>query len=159
MRKLINRSNKTSKNRHLSQFSAKYLKYFRCRLSPSHSCLRGRAGSTTSCVSARPSWNSSARKTSSRTTLTSWTTLEKWSSSWWTSTARPRGPTIFPGERRNSEQTLCLKSSTQPTSGLRYFNLISVPFSLSKIFSPAYRCPHNRQRFSLGEKKYLLACW
>lgn len=38
------------------------------------SCLSGRAGSTTNCASERLSWSSSARRTSSRTTSTSWTT-------------------------------------------------------------------------------------
>lgn len=38
------------------------------------SCLSGRAGSTTNCASGRPSWSSSARRTSSRTTSTSWIT-------------------------------------------------------------------------------------
>lgn len=48
----------------------------------SHSCLSGRAGSTTNCVSAKPSWSNSAKRTYSRTTLMSWTTPAKWSSSW-----------------------------------------------------------------------------
>lgn len=72
----------------------------------SHSCLSGRAGSTTNCVSAKPSWSNSAKRTYSRTTLMSWTTPAKWSSSWQTSTVQPRGLTTFPGEHRNSEQTL-----------------------------------------------------
>lgn len=70
-----------------------------------HSCSSGRAGSTTSCVSARPSWSSSAKRTFSRTTLTSWTTHAKWCSSWWTSTAQPPDPTTFHGAHRNSERS------------------------------------------------------
>lgn len=78
----------------------------------SHSCLSGRAGSMTNCVSVKPSWSSSAKRTYSRTTLTSWTTLAKWCNSWWTSTAQPRGLTTFPGERKNSEQTFLSYNST-----------------------------------------------
>lgn len=69
------------------------------------SCSSGRAGSTTSCASARLSWSSSARRISSRTTSTSWTTRARWCSSWWMSTAPPPGPTTSLGERRSSERT------------------------------------------------------
>lgn len=120
----------------------------------SHSCLSGRVGSMTNCVSVRPSWSSSAKRTYSRTTLMSWTTLVKSSSSWWTSTVQPRGLTTFPGAHKNSEWTYrsCISAKTQSM-------YIHSSFILTQFTSLIHRCPKINRYSALAAslKIYLLA--
>lgn len=63
----------------------------------------GPVASTTSCGSGRPSWSSSARRTSSRRTSMSWTRPGRLCNSSSTSTTQPRGQTTSPGAPRSSE--------------------------------------------------------
>ncbi|XP_023508271.1 tubulin gamma-2 chain isoform X1 [Equus caballus] len=83
------------------------------------SSLSGPVASMTSCESGRPSWSSSARRTSSRRTLTSWTHPGRSCSSSSTSIMQPHGRTTSPGAPRSSESPktgtlICLTGWPRP---------------------------------------------
>uniref|UniRef100_A0A8C0R043 Tubulin gamma chain n=1 Tax=Canis lupus dingo TaxID=286419 RepID=A0A8C0R043_CANLU len=72
-------------------------------ISISFSSLKVPASNMTSCGSGRPSWSSSARRTSSRRTLTSWTPQERLCRNSSTNTMQPHGQTTSPGAPRSSD--------------------------------------------------------
>uniref|UniRef100_A0A8D0PWW2 Tubulin gamma chain n=1 Tax=Sus scrofa TaxID=9823 RepID=A0A8D0PWW2_PIG len=106
-------------------------------ISLSFSSLKVPASSTTSCGSGRPSWSSSARRTSSRRTSTSWTGLGRLCRSSLTSTTQPHGQTTSPGAPRSSDflPPTPPVQKAQPPSCLVPLTQISSINNLSRFFS------------------------
>uniref|UniRef100_A0A480ILS0 Tubulin gamma-2 chain isoform X5 n=1 Tax=Sus scrofa TaxID=9823 RepID=A0A480ILS0_PIG len=106
-------------------------------ISLSFSSLKVPASSTTSCGSGRPSWSSSARRTSSRRTSTSWTGLGRLCRSSLMSTTQPHGQTTSPGAPRSSDflPPTPPVQKAQPPSCLVPLTQISSINNLSRFFS------------------------